>query len=606
MWSSTGLGYYDEVTIGDADDLVQFSKNVNNGDIYFGTTVYLSTDIDLTNVKNFEPIGKDEHSFQGTFDGQGFAIKGLKVGSTSQYAGLFGLAEGATIRNVVIDSQSSVTTITSNSVFVGSVVGQCHGSGRRDCVVENCVNMGKVYYSSFRTYEAHIGGIVGCLSQSAAHNAVLRNSANYGSVMHLGTTAVTYSASIGGVVGSSSVTTTTANAYAYVKNVLNYGTVYAEKPTSSGSVQVGGIIGKSYLRELINCVSSGNISVSHTVSKMQLGSIVGYDGSSAQSTISHCFWTPGTNVIAGFGFHLSTPTITETYSVKQPNRTVVEALNKLTEVGVTYNKWLLNANPSDVVFFLNGKGLFSSRSTLIMLPSTANTEKSPFYGWFTDNEYETPFTETSVTGYTKLYGKASQAFTVLYIPMGGTLSKDIGIVRLWQPYNDLPTAAEIGYMFGGWFTDAYGKGKQITSETIVVTAENHILYANWIAINYTLTLDYSNGTLDYQLYHYNDKVTCPDPGKREGYRFVRWSGCLSSMPAMNITATAIWEAVTYGLTFDYGYYSETIKHKFGDPVQMPEDPTRYGYKFVGWDSYITTMPAHDTTTKALWKKINNK
>ena len=44
-----------------ANDLIQFSKNVNNGTSYSGTTVFLDADIDFSgglSEQQFEPIGK--------------------------------------------------------------------------------------------------------------------------------------------------------------------------------------------------------------------------------------------------------------------------------------------------------------------------------------------------------------------------------------------------------------------------------------------------------------------------------------------------------------------------------------------------------------------
>ena len=48
-----------KVKISNANDLIEFSNNVNSGTSYEGTTVYLGSDIDFTDElsKQFEPIG---------------------------------------------------------------------------------------------------------------------------------------------------------------------------------------------------------------------------------------------------------------------------------------------------------------------------------------------------------------------------------------------------------------------------------------------------------------------------------------------------------------------------------------------------------------------
>ena len=116
-----------EYHINNASDLIQFSKVVNRGTGYKGTTVFLDTDIDFSSgfSEQFEPIGKSINYFQGTFDGQGHTISNLAMNSSSEYVGLFGYSEGATIRNVVLDSSCSVVSSYSGSdeATAGGIVG---------------------------------------------------------------------------------------------------------------------------------------------------------------------------------------------------------------------------------------------------------------------------------------------------------------------------------------------------------------------------------------------------------------------------------------------------------------------------------------------------
>ena len=107
---SSGKGVHH---IKNAEDLIQFSKNVSSGTNYSGTTVFLDADINLSDglSEQFGPIGTDSnHNFQGTFDGQGHTISNLAMNSSSlQHVGLLGHSKGTTtIRNVVLDSSCSV------------------------------------------------------------------------------------------------------------------------------------------------------------------------------------------------------------------------------------------------------------------------------------------------------------------------------------------------------------------------------------------------------------------------------------------------------------------------------------------------------------------
>ena len=79
--------------IKNASDFIQFSKNVNSGTNYKGTTVFLDADIDFSGSlsEQFEHIGKGSSNyFQGTFNGQRHTISNLAINSSLQYVGLFG------------------------------------------------------------------------------------------------------------------------------------------------------------------------------------------------------------------------------------------------------------------------------------------------------------------------------------------------------------------------------------------------------------------------------------------------------------------------------------------------------------------------------------
>lgn len=83
-----------EIIINNAEEFVEFSDNVNGGQTYKGTTVFLGADIDLSDV-NFSCVGKDDSNyFNGVFDGQGHAISNFNLKTSSKYAGLFGYSGG--------------------------------------------------------------------------------------------------------------------------------------------------------------------------------------------------------------------------------------------------------------------------------------------------------------------------------------------------------------------------------------------------------------------------------------------------------------------------------------------------------------------------------
>jgi len=112
------------------------AATVVTNDTFEGKTIKLAADINLNNI-DWTPIGRIgttstdfTYAFKGTFDGQGHTISNLDV-SNEGWAGLFGLAYKATIKDVKIKD----VNLYSNRM-TGAVVGQLYGS-IEDCHVEN-------------------------------------------------------------------------------------------------------------------------------------------------------------------------------------------------------------------------------------------------------------------------------------------------------------------------------------------------------------------------------------------------------------------------------------------------------------------------------------
>ena len=76
------------------------------------------------------------------------------------------------------------------------------------------------------------------------------------------------------------------------------------------------------------------------------------------------------------------------------------------------------------------------------------------------------------------------------------------------------------------------------------------------------------------------------------------------MPAENITVKAQWEINQYTITFDTNGGSEIapITQDYGTEITAPDNPTRKGYAFRGWNKEIPeTMPAENITITARWR-----
>ena len=576
--ASTVSGY--TVTISSASGLTQFSNNVNSGSTYYGTTVLLDADVDLSGYF-FYPIGKTtSYYFRGTFDGQGYTISNLRISSSYQFMGLFGYTRGSTTRNVVLDSSCYVSSSYSSSNdhgYVGGVVSWCY-SYSNPCLIENCVNMASVYYSGY-TYSSsrsgylYIGGIVGLLSYSNYYLSV-NNCANYASTTSSGRSEYTY---VGGIVGYCSG----SSYYCYVQNCLNYGSISCG--SNAYRLHVGGISGRADYGKYENCFSSGSISYS---SYDYVGNIVAYADSSTY--ITHCLWTSSAGSSAYGG---GSPSVSDSYRVTLD----ASAINNMNSYATSYgwNKWLLNSNGWTIYFKINNNKPLSYSSSVILLPDVRNSPYT-FNGWYSDSAFTVPISNYTAFEGTQFYGSYGTLYTIIFdLCDGGLLSSRQAEGKPLE-FPATEKAKKEGHSFTKWNTTL----TTVPSYSITISAL-------FLPNNYTLTFDFGNGTVINQIYEFNNTVEYPGNITKEGYSHSGWYPKPSRMPANDTTVIAQWIINNYTLTFNYGNGTVIIQtYEFNSTVEYPGNLTMEGHTFDKWDKDITFMPANDTTVIAQWI-INN-
>ena len=190
---------------------------------------------------------------------------------------------------------------------------------------------------------------------------------------------------------------------------------------------------------------------------------------------------------------------------------------------------------------------------------------------------------------------AGKATTISFDSDGGTEVADISGGEgesVTAPANPTKT----GYTFTGW-------NPALPS---VFPAEDMTVKAQWQINKYTITFDTDDGTtIEPIIQDYGTTIKEPEKPTKTGYAFVGWDPALpTTMPAENMTVKAIWNIQKYTITFDTddGTTVTPINQDYGSTVTAPENPTKTGYTFVGWDKEIpTTMPASDIVIKAQWK-----
>ena len=233
------------------------------------------------------------------------------------------------------------------------------------------------------------------------------------------------------------------------------------------------------------------------------------------------------------------------------------------------------------------------------LPTDVTRTGYTFKGWY-DNENLTGSPVTVIggteTGNKEYWAKWEiNQYTITFDTNGGSeiapITQDYG-TEITAPDN--PTRK--GYTFKGW-------DKEIPE---TMPAENITVKAQWGINQYTITFDTNGGNeIAPIIQDYGTKITAPDNPTRKGYTFKGWNKEIpKTMPAENITVKAQWEINQYTIAFDTNGGSEIapITQDYGTKITAPADPTRKGYTFKGWDKEIPeTMPAGNITVKAQWE-----
>ena len=206
----------DPYQIGSGAELAWLADRVNNASSGTKFYVVLTDDIDLGN-QPWTPIGRDFHEFSGAFDGNGHVVEGLKVSNVAD-AGLFGVAKGAAIKNLVV--RGSVTGTDNAAGILAKAKNEA-------CTIENCGNEAAVTVA--KSGGGYAGGILG----STSANVQIARCYNSGIVTSTGNNS--YSRA-GGIVGYMSG----SNGEAKVNTCYNTGNITSDSYAAGVFAGYGG------------------------------------------------------------------------------------------------------------------------------------------------------------------------------------------------------------------------------------------------------------------------------------------------------------------------------------------------------------------------------
>ena len=179
----------------------------------------------------------------------------------------------------------------------------------------------------------------------------------------------------------------------------------------------------------------------------------------------------------------------------------------------------------------------------------------------------------------------------------------------------LPKPYRAGYTFEGWCENAALEGEAV--ETIREgSTGNKTFWAKWAPVPYYI--DYEGAEISSSVYTIEEKFELPEEPTKKGYEFRGWyanpeftGSAVTFIPAGSTgdkVFWAKWTPVPYNIVYEGAEISSseyTIEEKF----ELPAEPTKKGYEFLGWydnseftGSAVTVIPAGSTGDKTFWAK----
>lgn len=210
---------------------------------------------------------------------------------------------------------------------------------------------------------------------------------------------------------------------------------------------------------------------------------------------------------------------------------------------------------------------------------------------------------------------ADHMFRITFDSDGGTNVPSISL-KEGDVFHAPAVPTRPGYAFQYW-EDA--EGNKVTEGT-PLEPKDITLHAVWKQTTYTVSFDTRGGSFITALtLQDGDKLTLPPNPTKSGLVFSHWedkdgkkieNGTV--LPAENITLYAVWAEEAAVVTFDSrgGSAVPSIKVQDGEPLELPDDPVREGYRFAYWEDEHGTPIQEGTylapgqyTLYAVWSKI---
>jgi hypothetical protein len=564
------------ISISDASDLARIGTGVEypagSGTIWsLSAYYYLSNDITLSGTDNHGPIGGTAY-FTGTLNGCGFAIDGIDMTVSGSYAGLFGRTNNATIRDLTLKNASITLTVAG---YAGGIAGDSNNTA-----VVNCHVLGTVHAQAAGI--VYVGGIVGNFRGGTIVGCSFEGLAT----ASVPTSTVTSSPYAGGIVGCMFSGT--------ISECRNAGSITATSAATSSSSRpaAGGMVGFANSSVITKCGNIGTVAAAHlapTGTGMQC-SAGGIIGTVQEDTAPiNCF-----NV----GTITATVSSSGTAPAARAGGMIGTTTGKAQYVFNCYNAGEIKTNTSS-----SNIGALSGNTVSTAVNCYALTKMLYVNGVLQTNERFGSSPSISLDGTSDPPRSAGQTSGfVTAAQMRPTLADAQANNSIY--YTGTTNGLYLGWdFFGIWTIDPSVNGGYPTFGT------------NPKPETFVVMFDAVGGSFVVpQLVIEGNTAIQPSPPEKEGHDFIGWSRngvpfSFSDQISDNITLTAIWERIVWAVTYvvdDETSFTEEVYE--GSAAIKPSDPTKSGYKLIGW--YLDGVPfdfgtpiAGGITLTAEWEEV---
>jgi len=307
-------------------DLYSVRNAINiSGGAGVATAYYeLVGDVDFTGTDWTIPIGNSTNRFKGKFNGNGYKIIGLSLGSiqipntTSPVLGLFGSIENASITNLEVKIDFNYyKSFDNNGLFTfGGLVSTIEGGSNiiNNCRVSGIINVTRAGTSNINPLR--VGGIVGLISTTSSVQILNSMSDVNISATNTVTTTSNGNAYCGGIVGDAITASNVA-----IVNCYALGSITAR--SKNFNAFAGGIVGvrqgSTGFCKIYNCYSANSIDAIGYLPTTNAGGILGYSWNLATLEIRNCIALNSRIYAYNSNTTSSTPIINRILSVSPSN-----------------------------------------------------------------------------------------------------------------------------------------------------------------------------------------------------------------------------------------------------------------------------------------------